>query len=356
MANLPVVQGHPTLVNWAKAFDPTGKPYRTAQLLNQSNQLLDYMTWKEGNLDTGHKDAVDVGLPTPTLRRFYQGVQPSKGDIAIIEDVCAMQEIRSEVDADLANLGGNATAYRASRAMKYMEAMYQMCAQQLIYGDTTINKDGILGLTPRYNSLNASINTSANIIDSGGTGTDNTSVWLVVFGDETVSGIFPKGSQAGITHQDLGEYDAFDTSNFRYRALGELWKWKYGLHVKDWRYVVRIANIDVSDLKARTGTQANTAVTQLLYTMADAMARIPSMGMGTAVFLASRTVKSKLSQMALDKSQNALSFSQALNQFGVVAPGSVAGEGEGIKGGTTFFQGVPVLTVDRIIAAEARVV
>lgn len=365
MPTLPVVQGHPTLVNWAKTFDPTGKAYRAAQLLSQSNQLLDFLTWKEGNLATGHKDAVQVGLPTPVLRRFYKGVPPSKDDTAIVEDVCAMQEMRSEVDKDIAELGGNVTAYRQSKAIPFMEGMYQFAAQQFIYGDTATNKDGILGLTPRYNNIanvgSTVFNTAANIIDSGGTGSNNTSVWLLVSGDETVSGIFPKGSKAGIQHEDLGIYDAFDnqTPAGRYRAYGEWWQWKYGLHVKDWRYIVRVANINVADLQARTGTQANGVATSLLYTMIDALARIPSEGMGTPMFLASRLVKAKLSQMALDKSQNALGFTEAVNQFGTVGAGSVAGGGQGmtnIKGRTLLFQGVPVLTVDKIIAAEARVV
>ena len=80
------------------------------------------------------------------------------------------------------------------------------------------------------------------------------------------------------------------------------------------------------------------------------------MGMGTPMFLASRTVKEMLSIGALDKSQNALSFTDAVNQHGAVAPGSVAGQGTGIQGGTLRFMGVPVVTVDQLLATEARVV
>ena len=34
----------------------------------------------------------------------------------------------------------------------------------------------------------------------------------------------------------------------RMRALQERWQWKAGIALKDWRYVVRICNIDVSNL------------------------------------------------------------------------------------------------------------
>ena len=355
MATLPL-SGRNTLIDVAKSFGPDGKVATVAELLNQSNEIITYMNFIEGNLPTGHKGVVRTGLPSVTLRKFYKGVAASKSGRATIEDVCAMAEGRNEIDKDLADLNGNTAAFRLSEGLAFVESMNQTFAQQIIYGDTSTNPDGVLGLTPRYNSLSAANASSANIIDAGGSGSDNTSVWLVVWGENTVTGVYPKGSQAGLQQEDLGVIDAFDENNNRFRAYAELWKWKFGLHVKDWRYAVRIANIDVSDLTGQTGTQAVTAATWLNKLMIKALARIPSMGMGTATFMASRTVKEMLSVGALDKSQNALSFTQAVNQYGNVAPGSVAGQGTGIQGGQLSFLGVPVLTVDQILATEARVV
>ena len=355
MATLPL-SGRNTLIDVAKSFGPDGKVATVAELLNQSNEIITYMNFIEGNLPTGHKGVVRTGLPSVTLRKFYRGVAASKSGRATIEDVCAMAEGRNEIDKDLADLNGNTAAFRLSEGLAFVESMNQTFAQQIIYGDTSTNPDGVLGLTPRYNSLSAANASSANIIDAGGSGSDNTSVWLVVWGENTVTGVYPKGSQAGLQQEDLGVIDAFDENNNRFRAYAELWKWKFGLHVKDWRYAVRIANVDVSDLTGQTGTQAVTAATWLNKLMIKALARIPSMGMGTATFMASRTVKEMLSVGALDKSQNALSFTDAVNQYGNVAPGSVAGQGTGIQGGVLKFMGVPVLTVDQILATEARVV
>lgn len=365
MATLPANAGHPTLVNWAKFLDPNGKPYKLAELLNQSNELLQYIPWMEGNLATGHKAAVRAGLPTVQFRRMYQGVPVSKSDRAIIEDVCAEQVGRNEIDRTLAELNGDVAAFRMSEALGFVEAQAQACAQALVYGDQSANKDGITGLTPRYNNIAAvngvTFNTAANIIDAGGTGSNNTSVWLVVMGSDTVTGIFPKGSKAGLQHEDLGLIDAFDINNNRYRAYAEAWTWQYGFHIKDWRYAVRIANINVSDLINRTGTQVpgippTGSATQLIYLMSKAMQRIPSMGMGMPLFLASRTVKEMLSIQALDKSQNALSFRDALNQFGTQGPGSSGGTGTGLTGGRMEYMGIPILTVDRLLSTEARVV
>jgi hypothetical protein len=160
-----------------------------------------------------------------------------------------------------------------------------------------------------------------------------------------VFGIYPKASKAGLTHQDLGEFDAFDANNNRYRAVGDLWKWKCGLHVKDWRYVVRIANVSMTDLIGQSGTQANTAATWLPKLMVKALARIPSMNMGAAAFYCSRTVKEMLAVGALDKSQNALSIQEAVKQYGDVSTAFTTQE--------LRFLGVPVCTVDRILETES---
>lgn len=354
MATLPLLPGRNTLIDVAKSFGPDGKVATVAELLNQSNEIIRYMNFMQGNLPTGHKGVVRTGLPAVTLRSFYQGVKPTKSGRNTVEDVCAMVEGRNEIDKDLADLNANASAFRLSEGLAFVESMNQTFAQQIMYGDTSANPNGVLGLTPRYNSLTAQ--SGQNIIDAGGTGTDNTSVWLVVWGENAVTGIYPKGSTAGLHQEDLGVIDAFDENNDRFRAYGELWKWKFGLHVKDWRYAVRIANIKMADLVGQSGTQAITAATWLNKLMIKAMARIPSMGMGTATFMASRTVKEMLSIGALDKSQNALSFTAAVNQYSNVAPASVAGTGTGIQGGQLNFMGVPVLTVDQLLATEARVV
>jgi hypothetical protein len=353
MALLPLNSGHNTLIDIAKSFDPKGKVAVLAELLNQSNEVIVDMNFIEGNLPTGHKSVVRTSLPTVILRQFYKGVPSSKSGRATVEDVCAMQEARNIIDKDLADLNGNSDAFRMSEGLGFVEAMNQTFAQQVFYGDTSQNKDGILGLTPRYNSLEG--NSAPNIINAGGAGNGCTSVWLVGWGENTVTGFYPKGSKAGLSQEDLGVIDEFDSSNNRFRAYSELWKWNYGLCVKDWRYAVRIANISVSDMVGQTGTQAVTASTWLNKLMIRALARIPSMGMGRCAFYANRTVKEMLSIGALDKSQNALSFTEAVNQYGTVAPGSVAGAGTGISGGVLKFLGVPVRTVDQLLLTESAI-
>ena len=340
------VSGKVTLLDWAKSLDPDGSTATVVELLNQTNEILLDMPFMEGNLPTGHKTTVRTGLPTAIWRQMYQGVPPSKTVRAQIEDACGMLETRAELDKDVAALNGNDKSFRLLEAQAFLEAMNQSMAQTLIYGNTAVNPERFMGLAPRFSTISGAVN-GQNIISAGGAGADNTSVWLVVWGKNTVIGLFPKGSKAGLNHEDLGLIDAFDSNNNRYRALADHWQWKCGLTVRDWRYVVRICNIDVSDLVGQTGTQAPTAATALIKLMTRAMARIPFMGMGTPVFYATRTVKEMLSVAAIDKSNAALSIRDAANQFGNVAPGYVQKQ-------TEFF-GVPIRTVDQILTTEAVV-
>ena len=345
MATLPIQSGAVSLLDIAKSLDPNGSVAAVAELLSQSNEILDDLTWVEGNLPTGHQGAIRTGLPAPVWRKLYQGVPPAKSQRATITDTCGILENRSEIDLDVATLNGNSQAFRLTEAQAFLEGMNQGFADALIYGDATSNPEQFNGLAVRYNTINtATSEVAKNVISAGGSG-NCTSVWLVVSGQNTVHGIYPKGSQAGLQTQDLGEFDALDASMGRFRAVGDLYKWKCGLHVKDWRYVVRIANISISDLLAGTGTQANTAATWLPKLMVKAMARIPQVGMGRPAFYASRTVKEMLAVSALDKSNNALSIQDALSQYGKPEPGFV-------RSGGVAVLGIPVRTVDRILETE----
>jgi hypothetical protein len=339
--------GKVTLLDWAKALAPDGSIADVAELLSQSNEVLLDMPFIEGNLPTGHRTSIRTGLPTSVWRSMYQGVPPSKSVRAQIEDSCGMLETRAELDVDVAKLNGATAAFRMSESESFIESLNQTWASTMFYGNTDTNPERFMGLAPRYSSLSAA--NAQNIIDAGGSGTDNTSVWLVVWGPNTVTGIFPKGSQAGLFHEDLGIIDAFDANNNRYRAYADHWQIKTGLCVRDWRYAVRIANVDISDLTGQATTQATTAATLLIKLMVRAMARIPFMGKGKAVFYANRTVKEMLSIQAMDKTSNVLAIKEGYNQFGTVSPGSV-------NNGTLTFLGIPVRTVDQLSSAEARVV
>lgn len=333
--------GQLTLADWAKRLDPNGQVPAVAELLSQSNEILEDCVFKEGNLPTGHLVNIRTGLPTVYWRMINAGVPTSKSTTAQVTEACGMLEARSHIDTKLAKLNGNTAAFRLSEDTAFLEAMNQTMADTLFYGNPSVDPKTFTGLATRYSAISGAAN-AQNVMDAGGSSTDNTSVYLVVWGEETVFCPFPKGSMAGLQHTDLGEESVADASGNMYQALRTLYQWDNGLVVKDWRYVVRICNIDVSDLVAQTGTQASTAATELIKMMARAIDRIPNLAMGRACFYANRTVLSLLRIMALQKSASALSIADAINQFG--KPGK-----------QVEFLGIPVRKVDRLLNNEARV-
>src|SRR5258708_9376291 len=88
--------------------------------------------------------------------------------------------------------------------MASLEGMPQQMASTVIYGSTAVNPDRFTGLAPRYNSvLTTTALSAANVIDMGGTGSDNTSIWIVTWGERTTCGIFPKRKITGLHHTDM---------------------------------------------------------------------------------------------------------------------------------------------------------
>jgi len=275
-----------TLVDWAKRLDPDGSIAVIGELLSQTNRLLDDMPWMEGNLPVGHRSVQRTGLPSVAWRMLSQGVAPSKSTTAQITDQCGMLEAWCEVDCKLAEMNGNVAAFRLSEARAFIEAMNQEMAATCFYGNSGVNPEEFLGLSPRYSSTTAA--NGQNILLGGGAGpsTDFSSIWLVGWGDQSVFGIFPKGSRAGLEHEDLGRQVVEVTAGYpgnRMMAYRDVWRWSCGLVVKDWRYCIRIPNLDISNLVAKTGAD----LTEL---MIKAIHRIPDLGMCRPVFYMNRSV------------------------------------------------------------------
>lgn len=324
---------NPTLVDVTKRLDPDGKVAAIANLLGQENEILEDATFMEGNLPTGHRVTIATGLPTVYWRSYNKGVPSSKAKTAQIDEAIGMLEAYSTVDKDLAMLNGNSAAFRLSEDSMFLEAMNQTQADTLFYGNPASDIRQFMGLSPRYSSLSAG--NAGNILDAGGTGSVNTSIWLVVWSPESVFCVYPKGSQAGLQTMDLGEQTVYDDNNNPYQGLRSHYQWKNGLVVKDWRYAARICNIDT--------TVTNGAITaDLISYMSRIMDRIPNLNRGRACFYMNRTLYSFLRLQALAKSNGALGIEKALSQFGT--PQNML-----------TFLGVPIRKVDRLVNTESRV-
>ena len=330
-----LVTTHPTLLDLARRQDPNGKIAQIVELFTQVNDILPDMAWVEGNLETGHRSTVRTGLPAVTWRKLYGGVQPSKSSTAQVTDSCGMLEAYAEVDKALADLNGNTAAWRMSEEFAFIEALNQQMASTVFYGNEGTTPEAFTGFAPRFNSTSAANGSNIIRANTGSTPTDNQSIWLIGWGPNTVHGIIPKGSKAGIQIEDKGQVtvENVDGSNGRAEMYRTHYRWDAGLTVRDWRYIVRIADISKALLKA--DASSGPVLPDLMF---QAMERIQSLSGVRPVFYTSRTVLTTLRQQLASQVKNAT--------LGVQNVGGVL---------VHDFQGIPIRRVDALAADEAYV-
>jgi len=341
-----------TFADWAKRHDDDGKTSMIIELLSMTNEILDDMLVVEANDITGHTTTVRTGIPQATWRLLNYGVPRAKSTTAKITDGMGMLETWSVMDKSLADLNGNSASFRLSEDLAFLEGMSQQMSTQVFYGNRATNPERFTGLSPRYNTVStATANSANNVIDMGGAGATNTSMWLVTWGERTCHGIFPKGGKSGFQSRDFGDaVPLTDGAGNEYVGYRTHFKWDNGLTLRDWRYVVRICNIDVTTLgglappdliKAmiRAGHRLPTQPPALgTEQTSDAPKNALTAMMGRQAFYANRTIRTWLDIQALNETNVLLKFDEW--------------DGKPI----TRFRGVPIRTCDALLNTESAVV
>lgn len=326
--------GNPTLLDLSTQFTSDGTPLPIAELLHQVNPALDDIPFEESNSTTGHKISARQELPSVTLRRINQGVVPTKSQYGSIHESIGLFEAQGNVDEKLAKLSTNVPRFRMNQNIGHIEAMSQRFFRSMFYGDPEITPEEFLGFSPRFDAIAAGGNIAPQIIDAGGNDTDLTSIWLVGWGENSVMGIYPQGSQAGLQHFDMGVelVDDGTGTNAKYRAYRDVFQLDAGLAVYDYRNVVRIANIDLSNLTTDAATGA-----KLIELMTFAVEGLNNDAGLNPVFYMPRKVRAYLRQQITNKNNVFLSM------------GEVAGKK------VVQFDGYPVRRVDSILLNETRI-
>lgn len=326
---------NPTLSDLVDRLGPDNKYQEIAEVLNETNEMLDDMTFVEANGVTEHVTTVRSGLPTVTWRKLNYGVQPSKSKTKKVKDSLGMLEAFATVDKKLAELNGMKESWRTSENTAFIEAMSQTLQRAILFGDSTKDPEQIMGLAPRFSTKSASKAENAiNVIDAGGTGANLTSIWLVAWSPDTVFCTYPKGSKAGLVEEDIGEEAAYDEDGGEYRVLKTHYSWDVGLVVRDWRYVVRIANIDLDTLKKDPAEEGGADLIDL---MTDAIERLPNERKGRLAFYCNRQISTFLRKQRR--------YAKNVN----ITQEEVAGRK------VTAFDGVPIRRVDALTVGEAQV-
>ena len=243
---------YPQLIDLNKASGPG----QVIEILSQDNPILDDAIARACNMQNVERTMIRTGLPSASWGRLYKGVPQSKSTMQQVDDTTGFLEARSEVDTRLLKLATDPARQRLVESAPYFETMNQEMASGIFYHDTATTPEKFKGLAARYDSYYTGLrngspkNSAAQVIDAGGRGADNSSIWFVTWGDHATSLLYPNGTTAGVTMHDRGEEKALDGDGNPFYVKVATFEWHIGVTVKDWRYNARIANIDMSEVLA----------------------------------------------------------------------------------------------------------
>jgi hypothetical protein len=340
----------PNLLDWVNVQDPDGSIAVIAWTLAQTNDILKDMIFHEGNLPLGHRVTVNSGLPQGTWRGNNQGVASTKMLNGQFQFSIAQLAAYSKVDAVEAELNGEVGAFRLAQDQAHIMGMGQQIAAAMFYSNQATNPLQFTGFSPFYNSLTGA-QTGRNIIDMGGTASANASLWLVGWGDVTNYALHPKGSAAGLVYKDKGDVRAlYDANGNSFEGYTSYFEWKVGLAVQNWRYNVRLANIDTTAAGLK-----GAAPPDLFGSMSDACVMLPTftrrasgitendspgdpMPGIAAAWYCNRTVRAALDKQAIRDKNVLISYTEYAG-----AP-------------VMNFREIPVRVVDGLTNNEARIV
>lgn len=338
-----------TYSEWALRHDKDGKVSALVDLLSQNNGILSDAVAVECQSGNAFEYTQVVKLPSPSRRSYNQGVARTLAGVGKQTITCSEYGDWSVFDKSLAELGGNLGELRSQEDALHAEGMSQQVAADLFYANRATDPTQFTGLANIYNTVSTATSPiAANVIDCGGTGSTNTSMWLVTWGPKKIHTVFPRGTSVGMKHMDMGLGWATDTNSLEFPAYRSWLEWKIGLAIHDWRYCVRACNIDISLLTGGSAANLINILAKMVHrppTMPAGVApvqtndsRVDPVQQGRSAIYVNRTLATYLDLQAMNKTNVLLQMQQW--------------NGESI----TTFRGIPIRNVDAILDTESRVV
>lgn len=323
------------LMDVARRTDRDGNITKIVEVMAQTNDIIDDIPWIECNDGSAHETTQRNGLPDVYWRKYNQFIPDSKSTTAQITDTTGMLEAYSKVDAKLLKKNGNSAAWLLSEETPFIESLTQTTCETMFYGDVSVSPEKFMGLAPRYSVLDAP--NGVNIIDMKGT-KNLTSIWLVVWGENSVCGLYPKGTKAGIDSTDKGVSTVYDGNGKMMEAHVTHFTQDSGLCVRDWRQVVRIANIDCTALLTAGDSSDISANIEKALIMARSL--IQNENAGRLVCYSNKLVRAMLEVKLYQKGNIKYEYEEIIKGYPRRQP---------------TFLGMPIKRVDRLGTNETQV-
>lgn len=326
-----------TLKDYHKRLGPKHEIAPIVEIMDETNEVNQDAMYLEANNINTHRTVIRTGFPESYWRTLNRGVPKGKSTTKQVDDIIGMLENWSVVDAALADLNGTTREFMLSEEYAFLESMNQEVARTIFYGDLAKHPDRFQGLSARFCTRDHQVAPNAeNVLSLGGTGNNCTSIWLLTWGDQTLHMIYPKGSTVGLKREALGRVPVSDDDGNEYMGYKTHYAWHLGLVVRNWKYCVRVCNLDLSTLSTLIdGGAAAAAQQKLVRVMIDAANHIPAANRGRMAWYMNRDVKTMLDIIAAEKSNVNLT----IEKF----------EGRPV----TTFKGIPIRQVDALGAEEA---
>ncbi len=258
--------GYLTLADRLKRTENGKMAAEIIEMMSETNEVLQDAVAIQCNDGSNHITTIRTGLPSAVFRNLYGFVPTSKSATEQVKDVTGMLETFSIVDADLVDKSENPKLFRLSESSAFVEAMNQKLQETIFYGSIKENAAAFDGLAVRYGKKsNDPKKIGSNIIDAGGKGSDNTSVWFVTWGDLHTALLYPQGSLAGVQHKDDGIVTETSSTGGKRKVYQDHFKMDVGLSVRDWRSTCRIANISIENLAGSDPADLEELLNQAYY-------------------------------------------------------------------------------------------
>lgn len=325
------------IVRYAK--DPTARAM--IEIMNLTNEIISDAPAMVCNNKLTHITTLRDDIPFPVFRMFNQGSPIVKSALRQTTEHTAMLSNWLQADKSLLNISTDKAGIILSESQAVLEGLAQGGTTALFYGDHSMDPAAFTGFTPRYNSLDPVIPQSRNVIDAGGTGAALTSIWLIQWDSSGCHLLYPEGTTAGVKKETYENEILYDNNGDPYTGVMINFHWHLGLAVRDWRRVVRIANVDVNSLQTLiTGgvNLQNTADFRLLRHLVEAIDLLPNKAAGRTMFYTGRQVHTYLNILAAERHNVGLTYTTPMGTPPI-----------------TSFQGIPIRRVDSLVVGEDQV-
>lgn len=300
-----------------KTFD-----HDIVELMLQNNPILEHMIIKEANDGTSNKTTIRTGLPTATWSAFYEGVQASKGSKQQIRNTAGFLKSKLEIDCDLYDQAPDKSALLYDEVSSHSEAMMNEMANALIYGNIKDDPRKFNGFMTFLSNYGNYIDGSGNYVSatdddvpsyyvingakySSPSGSARRSILLVGWGNKAVSCFYPRGSKGGLQKGEFKKVDVEDkTKGGTYEAYIQYFKWQLGLDIRDFRYIGRIANIELDHMLDTSGQP------DYIELLRHLRARVRADGVRQCMYMDRLTLEAIETLLARKTQGNAMTFSQ----------------------------------------------